>query len=293
MNKSQIIALSINILKSIPETLARNVQIPKVDPCLLCEEELLSNSSNPIKEFTLALCGHIFYQKCLEKHLVNGEVICLNKECNKDIETFLSPRLEKNKDKEIKLQESIRSSVDETNATTTELTNSIATTVITAKQVDSDQTPVNDVDNPLEQGSQLTNSTKTSLDQTRETDLGKGEEEVPEVVVEETVLDQEIDVDNTGDVVEDESENENEVEVQVNLDTANKKWANTSTANPSAKKAKTKVEDSRTLKNLIQELTFNTLKVSEVREKEGLFRLQQEVGNSRIFLTLYSRITNA
>jgi hypothetical protein len=42
----------------------------------------------------------------------------------------------------MELQESIRSSANEMNVTTTELTNSIATTVATAKQVDSDQTPV-------------------------------------------------------------------------------------------------------------------------------------------------------
>ena len=150
MDKTQIIALAINILKLSPGTLARNVQVPKVDPCLLCGEELLSNTSDPIKEFTLASCGHIFHQKCLEKHLVNGEAICPNKECNKVIETSLSPELEKDKYKEVELQKSTKSSADETNATTTELTNITATTVATAKQVDSDQTPVDDADDPLE-----------------------------------------------------------------------------------------------------------------------------------------------
>ncbi|CAI2192139.1 1369_t:CDS:2 [Funneliformis geosporum] len=91
-------------------------------------------SKYSIKEFTLASCGHIFYQKCLEKHLVNGEAICLNKECNKVIGTFLSLGLEKNKDKEIGLQESTRSSADETNTTTTDLTNSIATTATMANK---------------------------------------------------------------------------------------------------------------------------------------------------------------
>jgi hypothetical protein len=103
----------------------------------LCGEELLSNLSDPIKEFTLASCGHIFHQKCLEKHLVNGEIIlCPNKECNKVIETFLSPDLfkeEKNKDKEVGLQKSTKPSADETNTTTTELT---ASPIATAIQVD-------------------------------------------------------------------------------------------------------------------------------------------------------------
>src|SRR5438045_1992138 len=280
MDKTQIIALAINILKLSPGTLARNVQVPKVDPCLLCGEELLSNTSDPIKEFTLASCGHIFHQKCLEKHLVNGEAICPNKECNEVIETSLSPELEKDKDKdkEVELQKSTKSSADETNATTTELTNTTATTVATAKQVDSDQTPVDDADDPLESERrtelQLTGSTKVSLDQTQAMDVDKGEEEG-----EQSVVDQEIDVDDG--------------EVEVYPDTVSKKRSNEATDSSSIKKAKTKVEDSRALKNFIRELSIGTLKVSEVREKEGLFKLQQEVGNSRIFLTLYSKITNA
>lgn len=123
--------------------------------------------------------------------------------------------------------------------------------------------------------------------------MSKGEEEVPEVDVEQTVLDQEIgvnienednlsemieeqskhgqemDMDNTGDVGEDENENEDKVEVQVNSDTSSKKQANISTDKPSSKKAKTKVEDSRILTNLIRELSIGTLKVSEGREKKA------------------------
>jgi len=32
-------------------------------------------------------------RKWFEKHLVNGEMICPNKKCNKVIKTFLSPKL--------------------------------------------------------------------------------------------------------------------------------------------------------------------------------------------------------
>ena len=117
---------------------------------MLCGEELLSNSSDPIKEFTLASCGHIFHQKCFEKYLVNGEArcgpfrTCPNKDCNKDIETFLSPDLFKEKkNKGIELEDKpTKPSADETNNT--------ASTIATAKQVDSDQTPVDDVEDPLE-----------------------------------------------------------------------------------------------------------------------------------------------
>ncbi|GBB86370.1 hypothetical protein RclHR1_12800002 [Rhizophagus clarus] len=46
-----------------------------------------------IKEFTLASCGHIFHQKCLEEYLVDGESSCPYDGCNRDIETYLSPEL--------------------------------------------------------------------------------------------------------------------------------------------------------------------------------------------------------
>jgi hypothetical protein len=74
-----------------------HISIPNVNPCSLCGKEIYSASSSPYKEFTLASCGHIFHQKCLEKYLVNGEARCPNKDCNRDIETFLSPDLFKEK----------------------------------------------------------------------------------------------------------------------------------------------------------------------------------------------------
>ena len=55
---------------------------------------------------------------------------------------------------------------------------------------------------------------------------------------------QEMDVDNVG--------GEDEVEVQAYSTTDGKKRANTTTDKPSSKKAKTKVEDSRALKNLYE-----------------------------------------
>ncbi|CAG8693348.1 5267_t:CDS:2 [Funneliformis caledonium] len=74
-------------------TLATHIGIPDVNPCSLCGKEIYSASNPPYKEFTLASCRHIFHQKCLEKYLVNGEARCPNKDCNRDIETFLSPDL--------------------------------------------------------------------------------------------------------------------------------------------------------------------------------------------------------
>ncbi|CAI2184246.1 7510_t:CDS:1, partial [Funneliformis geosporum] len=62
-----------------------------------------------------------------------------------------------------------------------------------AKQVDSDQTPVDDADDPLESEThtevKLTGSTKVSLDQTQAMDVDKEEEE-------QSVVDQGIDMDD-------------------------------------------------------------------------------------------------
>ena len=103
MDRTHIVALAKNILR-FTSTLATHIGIPDVNPCSLCGKEVYSLASNPqYQEFTLASCGHIFHQKCLEKYLVNGEAwcgpfrTCPNKDCNRDIETFLSPDLFKEK----------------------------------------------------------------------------------------------------------------------------------------------------------------------------------------------------
>ncbi|CAB4399434.1 unnamed protein product [Rhizophagus irregularis] len=56
-------------------------------------EDIYTLERGIIKEFTLASCGHIFHQKCLEEYLVDGESSCPYDGCNKDIETFLSQDL--------------------------------------------------------------------------------------------------------------------------------------------------------------------------------------------------------
>ncbi|CAG8797474.1 25599_t:CDS:1, partial [Dentiscutata erythropus] len=92
MDKTHIIALAKNILNEVPKTLVTDVQIPKLSPCSLCDEgEIFSNPHAILRAFTMTLCGHLFHQLCLEKHLLQSEPRCPVYRCNKDIETTLSP----------------------------------------------------------------------------------------------------------------------------------------------------------------------------------------------------------
>ncbi|GBB97999.1 hypothetical protein RclHR1_03110031 [Rhizophagus clarus] len=92
MDKSHIKALAINIVSKAKRffSSSENTSIPKVDLCPICREDIYTLEGGIIKEFTLASCEHIFHQKCLEEHLVDGESSCPYDGCNRDIETFLS-----------------------------------------------------------------------------------------------------------------------------------------------------------------------------------------------------------
>ncbi|RIB06596.1 hypothetical protein C2G38_2046668 [Gigaspora rosea] len=91
-----------------------------------------------------------------------------------------------------------------------------------------------------------------------------------------------------------------EDQVEESSDSTSKKRANEatdkSTEKPSDKKAKkvTKAEDSIVLKRLIRELSFDTTRISEIREKKGLHRESaQEVEGSKKFFDLYLKISKA
>src|SRR5437868_6958515 len=116
MDRTHIVALAKNILR-YTSTLATHISIPDVNPCSLCGKEIYSASSPPYKEFTLASCRHIFHQKCFEKYLVNGEARCPNKDCNRDIETFLSPDLFKETGKPTPSTADVTKPVDSGNQT--------------------------------------------------------------------------------------------------------------------------------------------------------------------------------
>ncbi|GBB88039.1 hypothetical protein RclHR1_14590001 [Rhizophagus clarus] len=98
MDKSHIKALAINIASKANTILLGSALPPpsentNIDPCPICGNDIYTLELDIIKEFTLASCGHIFHQKCLEEYLVVGELSCPYNGCNRDIETFLSQDL--------------------------------------------------------------------------------------------------------------------------------------------------------------------------------------------------------
>ncbi|CAJ0833383.1 14293_t:CDS:1 [Entrophospora sp. SA101] len=77
-------SLALNILKnSYPESIASSIEIPELEPCSICNEELFLHQLK--KSFTVLTCGHIFHRLCLENNRENT-TICPNKNCVAEIE---------------------------------------------------------------------------------------------------------------------------------------------------------------------------------------------------------------
>ncbi|RGB33777.1 hypothetical protein C1646_761355 [Rhizophagus diaphanus] len=71
MDKSHIEALAINIVSkanTLPSP-SKNTNIPKVDSCSICRQDIYTLELAIIKVFTS--CEHIFHQKCLEEYFVD------------------------------------------------------------------------------------------------------------------------------------------------------------------------------------------------------------------------------
>lgn len=110
--------------------------------------------------------------------------------------------------------------------------------------------------------------------------------------------DQDVDMDDREEGGEKEKEKESQFEIQ--SDSTGKKRTNEatdeSTENSSSKKVKKviKDEDSIVLKRLIRELSSDTTRISEIREKKGLHKESvRQVDGSRIFFDLYLKISKA
>lgn len=91
----EITTLALNILSTNSSIRASGVYVPKMKPCILCKREFISHPDEPIKEFTMATCGCLYHQKCLEGYLLNivknrANLTCPNWDCKvREIETLI------------------------------------------------------------------------------------------------------------------------------------------------------------------------------------------------------------
>ncbi|CAG8634109.1 30058_t:CDS:1, partial [Gigaspora margarita] len=83
--------LALNVLKnSSPEKIASDINIPELDPCSLCNQELfLYEIKKPI---TLLTCGHLYHHNCIESSIKISPK-CPKPGCMEEIESVVeTPR---------------------------------------------------------------------------------------------------------------------------------------------------------------------------------------------------------
>jgi len=87
-NISCLETFALNILKdSSLEKIASNINIPELDPCSLCNQELfLFEIKNPI---TILVCGHIYHRDCIET-FIKKRSICPKPDCKKEVESTIN-----------------------------------------------------------------------------------------------------------------------------------------------------------------------------------------------------------
>src|ERR1043166_2284037 len=86
MDKSQIITLALNLLGTDSMIRSTGIRIPKMKPCILCKQKFTIHPDEPINEFTMATCGCLYHQKCLEGYILNiaktrANLTCPNWDC--------------------------------------------------------------------------------------------------------------------------------------------------------------------------------------------------------------------
>ncbi|RIA85912.1 hypothetical protein C1645_830099 [Glomus cerebriforme] len=105
MNKSQITNLALNLLSTNSLIRFTGIRILEMKPCILCKQKFISHPDEPIKEFTMTICGCLYYQKYLEGFLLNvakirAKLSCPNWNCKgREIETLITQDLFKEIDK--------------------------------------------------------------------------------------------------------------------------------------------------------------------------------------------------
>ena len=76
--------LAYNILKNFEDDIVRDKEIPGLDQCSECNNEVLTH---PPKAFTILSCGHIFHRICIEKKLLlTMPNTCPFPDCGKNVD---------------------------------------------------------------------------------------------------------------------------------------------------------------------------------------------------------------
>ncbi|CAG8707039.1 14991_t:CDS:1, partial [Racocetra fulgida] len=84
MNITCLKTLALNILKNgSPETIASGVEVPELDSCSICNEEIFLHILK--KSFTVLTCGHTVHRLCL-KNLRETMFTCSVNNCSTEIE---------------------------------------------------------------------------------------------------------------------------------------------------------------------------------------------------------------
>ncbi|RHZ79478.1 hypothetical protein Glove_144g51 [Diversispora epigaea] len=83
-NISCLETFALNILKdSSLEKIASGINIPEVDSCSLCNQELFLFEIK--KPFTILACGHIYHRDCIENS-IKKRSMCPKPDCKKEVE---------------------------------------------------------------------------------------------------------------------------------------------------------------------------------------------------------------
>ena len=123
MNKSQITTLALNLLSTNSLIRSTGIHIPEMKPCILCKQKFISHPDEPIKEFTMATCGCLYHQKCLEGYILNiaktrAKLMCPNWDCKgREIETLITQDLFKETAKPTSSTADVTKPVDSGNQT--------------------------------------------------------------------------------------------------------------------------------------------------------------------------------
>ncbi len=304
--------LAYNILKNLEDDIVVNKEIPELDQCSECNNEILTR---PSKAITILSCGHTFHRICIEKKLLlTMPNTCPFPDCGKNVD-IIEPFPNTNEESPIsalsnRINESlvILSSpilrMERVENTGFQPVKSYLRCAKCSEDLSSSLPPVSSIRFPLqpqEPPKPLVYLTckhivhYACIDNPRKlcpicpsaNDIEQREEE------------EEMDVD------EEENDEDEEVET-VPLESTQsektpssgkgKKRANNATESSTSKKSKKHVqpEDSNILNKLIRELSSDTTRLSEIKERRGLQReAVLEVEIDRTLFNLYLKISNA